>query len=334
MSEKLLEIPVISVIVPVFNAEKFLIRCIESIISQSFSNWELILVNDGSSDKSPQICDSYASYDSRVKVIHKQNQGVSKARNSGLDIAKGEYICFVDSDDVIDSCTFEKILPYIENKIDCIVYGYDRINNNKLEKFILPYKTQSEIILVDNIENFLWELKYNNLFVPLWNKIYKRNIIETYHFRNEENITINEDLIFNQRFFHKISTLSYVNIPLYHYTLFSSENCLSKRICDPETLLNVSKVINETSFKNSLFKELSMFDKFYYWDFIRLAYLNSYLLPQYTMRDTLRIIKIFTSCTRKDPDYNKYTKKLGKIKRYIYMFRSNYLIYIFHKLYK
>ena len=88
--------PAISIIIPVYNADKYLRRCIDSVISQSFTDFELILVDDGSKDKSPQICDEYASQDKRVRVIHKVNGGVSAARNDGLDIAKGEYVTFID----------------------------------------------------------------------------------------------------------------------------------------------------------------------------------------------------------------------------------------------
>ena len=88
--------PAISIIIPVYNAEKYLRRCIDSVLSQSFTDFELILVDDGSTDSSPQICDEYASQDSRVKVIHKANGGVSAARNDGLDIAKGEYVTFIE----------------------------------------------------------------------------------------------------------------------------------------------------------------------------------------------------------------------------------------------
>lgn len=118
----------ISVIIPVYNAEIFLSKCIESVLFQSYQNWELILINDGSTDNSSQICDFYVLKDNRIKVIHKQNQGVSAARNSGLDVAVGEYICFIDSDDVIDLRLFEIVLPFIDKQIDCIVYGYDRIH--------------------------------------------------------------------------------------------------------------------------------------------------------------------------------------------------------------
>ena len=94
--------PAISIIVPVYNAEKYLRRCIDSILSQSFTDFELILIDDGSTDLSPQICDEYASRDNRIKLIYKKNAGVSAARNDGLDIAQGEFITFVDSDDWVD----------------------------------------------------------------------------------------------------------------------------------------------------------------------------------------------------------------------------------------
>ena len=96
-------LPKISIIVPVFNAEKYIHRCIDSLLAQSFTNFELILVDDGSSDRSGQICDEYAAKDSRVSVFHKKNEGVSSARNLGLDNAKGEWISFVDSGQSISS---------------------------------------------------------------------------------------------------------------------------------------------------------------------------------------------------------------------------------------
>ena len=97
--------PVLSIIVPVYNVEKYLARCIDSILAQTFTDFELILVDDGSTDNSGEICDEYAGKDPRIIVIHKENGGVSSARNHGLDIARGEYITFVDSDDQIGTYT-------------------------------------------------------------------------------------------------------------------------------------------------------------------------------------------------------------------------------------
>lgn len=115
----------VSFIIPIYNAEKYLDECIKSIIKQTYSNFELLLVNDGSTDNSAIICDTYANKDSRIKVIHKINGGVSSARNIGLDNAKGEYICFVDADDVIHPKLLETTLSVLmETQQDIIIYRY------------------------------------------------------------------------------------------------------------------------------------------------------------------------------------------------------------------
>ena len=102
--------PLISIIVPVYNVEEFLPKCIDSILAQTYENLEIILVEDGTKDNSGQICDAYAEKDSRIKVIHKENGGLSSARNAGMDVARGEYFGFVDSDDWIEPETYESLM--------------------------------------------------------------------------------------------------------------------------------------------------------------------------------------------------------------------------------
>ncbi len=118
----------ISVIVPAYNAEKTLHRCVDSILAQTFEDFELILVDDGSKDSSGRICDEYAAKDSRIRVVHKSNGGVSSARNAGLDIASGEYVAFIDSDDYIDN---DYLLSFTRYNADLIVSGAKTISNNK-----------------------------------------------------------------------------------------------------------------------------------------------------------------------------------------------------------
>lgn len=114
--------PLISVIIPVYNVEKYLHRCLDSVIEQTYKNLEVILIDDGSTDHSGEICDDYAAKDVRIHVIHQENQGVSAARNKGLDTAKGEYIAFVDSDDYILPEMYAKMLEcIIENNVDFCV---------------------------------------------------------------------------------------------------------------------------------------------------------------------------------------------------------------------
>ena len=130
--------PAISIIVPVYNAEKYLRRCIDSILSQSLTDFELILIDDGSTDRSPHICDEYATRDKRIKLIHKKNAGVSAARNNGIDMASGDYLVFIDGDDWIASNMLEIMYKNIQKeKPDIINFNaYKHIEGKNIEKFL------------------------------------------------------------------------------------------------------------------------------------------------------------------------------------------------------
>ena len=168
----------ISIIVPVYNVEKYLIRCIESIINQTYKNIEIILVDDGSTDNSSKICDEYKNKDKRIKVIHKINGGLSSARNRGLDIAKGKYIGFVDSDDYISPNMYEILYKeLIDNKSDIVVCNFDRkedfnfvINNYKVKKL------NNINVIKENIKN---DINYN-IYIDdyAWNKLYKKELFK------------------------------------------------------------------------------------------------------------------------------------------------------------
>lgn len=134
-----MNIPQISVIVPVYNVEKYLTQCIESILNQTYQAFELLLIDDGSEDSSGNICNYYSNADSRVKVFHKENGGVSSARNMGIEHARGEWVCFVDSDDWIDKDTFEYIAG-LWKRADFLQFGYRKIGNNVSEYSYVPSK--------------------------------------------------------------------------------------------------------------------------------------------------------------------------------------------------
>ena len=165
----------ITVVVPIYKVEKYLEKCIDSIIKQTYENLEIILVDDGSPDKCPQICDEYAKKDSRIKVIHKKNGGLSDARNAGIDIAKGEYITFVDSDDYIEKDYVEVLYDSIkENDSDMaigshkVIYENGTILNKETgEKSVLDAKTVLERILYDE-----------NIDLSAWAKLYKTELFE------------------------------------------------------------------------------------------------------------------------------------------------------------
>lgn len=176
MEQHNITLPKLSIIVPVYNVEKYLSKCIDSILNQTFKDFELILIDDGSSDGSGKICDKYANKDRRIAVIHQENTGVSAARNAGLDIAKGEYIGFIDSDDFIDKSMYEKLINAIESfNVDMAICGYDYINESgKMER---KFKNSSPKTLSKS-ETFsaMFDMP-QTIRLGLVNKLFKSNLI-------------------------------------------------------------------------------------------------------------------------------------------------------------
>lgn len=210
----------LSVIMPVFNSEETLRIAIESVISQTFSDWELILVDDGSTDESSIICDKYAVKNDKIIVIHQKNLGVSGARNKGIEKATGNYLAFLDSDDYIDPFTYEKMM--IDAQIydaDMIMCGYYReFYNNGILKTTNVVNT-CEIRIqssTDFLQNFneLFQKNYINL---IWNKLYKRQVIISSGIRFQINVSIGEDLMFNIDFLKKTMNIYVDKQPFYHY---------------------------------------------------------------------------------------------------------------------
>lgn len=179
----------ISVIIPVYNAEKFLHRCLNSIINQTFTNLEIILIDDGSNDNSGQICDEYAKKDNRIIVIHKNNGGISSARNAGLDVAKGEWIAFVDSDDYIEIDMYEKLFNCAKKEnVDICASFFKYLTNDNIMLF---NPTKQDLSLVGKYDgNSFLELLYidsyaNGLCVSCWNKLYRKSIFDNLRFRTK-----------------------------------------------------------------------------------------------------------------------------------------------------
>lgn len=173
----------ISVIVPIFKVEQFLPRCIESIRNQTYQNIEIILVDDGSPDRCPEICDAYAKKDSRIKVIHKKNGGLSDARNAGIEIARGDYLCFVDSDDYIKSTMLECMLEAVNKSHSKLVITNLRAVNEQGECF---FDTEQSPIHngMYTAEELLSKI-YKNLgwyYIVAWNKLYHRSLFEQIRF--------------------------------------------------------------------------------------------------------------------------------------------------------
>lgn len=206
--------PKISVIVPVYNVEKYLCSCIDSILAQTFTDFELLLIDDGSRDKSGEICDEYANKDCRVKVFHKENGGVSSARNLGIDESKGEYLFFVDSDDIISSFYIEMFVNYIKkNDSVCVVCKYtNRLSllKNQIDSIKTKEMTSSEFL------DEIW-ISEGKLDGYLWNKMFKRKILIDLNIRFDEKVSIWEDMLFVVEYFVNISTVVFADAVLYYY---------------------------------------------------------------------------------------------------------------------
>ena len=213
--------PTVSVIVPVYRVEKYLRRCMESILKQTYSDFEIIVVDDGSTDECPLICDEYAKKDKRITVIHKNNGGLSSARNAGLDIANGEYILFVDSDDYIKPNLLETCLNKIkETNCDSVRFGYEKID----EKFNItrtrrPHDFSYSFLTSEEKLNFLCNvlLSYAIPFTA-WSCLFKNDIIKKHHLRFvSERIIYSEDTFFSSLYTFHSSTCVAIDESLYVY---------------------------------------------------------------------------------------------------------------------
>ena len=194
----------ISVIVPVYNSEKTLNRCIDSILSQTFSDFELIIVDDGSSDSSGEICDNYAKIDNRVKVFHKQNGGASSARNLGLDNVKGKWVTFCDSDDYVSPEWLDIYIRNCRNNVELIVQSF----NNK--SVVNNYFEGCTADFIDIFYDF-------SIIGYIWNKLFLASIINEYRIRYCEYFTFHEDEVFAYQYLQYTSNVIYTKESGYYY---------------------------------------------------------------------------------------------------------------------
>lgn len=197
----------LSVIIPVYNVEKYLSRCVNSVLNQTYKDFELILVDDGSLDKSPEICDGYKKKDSRVKVIHKENGGLSSARNAGLEICKGDYIFFIDSDDwLTDEKVLEEFISKAEKENSDFVYSFMNTATDETQKAIRMNKR-----FKDNDRLFFLSNPY--LF-SAWNKLYKNTLLQFLQFVPGR---VNEDVDVIPLVFCKANKVSRLDKHTYNY---------------------------------------------------------------------------------------------------------------------
>lgn len=210
--------PQISIIVPVYNTERYLSRCIDSILGQSFRDFELLLIDDGSKDGSGAICDEYAVKDARVKVFHQENQGVSVARNVGLENASGEWIYFPDSDDVIMPGALEMMMHMVNERIDFVMCGYEVYDEEGECTYAITTRRQCEMSKEDALMEMFASTDYRYQGY-LWNKLFRASIIRENHLAFVKGIKFNEDRLLDVEYLCLIQgNVAYTTTPIYQYT--------------------------------------------------------------------------------------------------------------------
>lgn len=219
--------PKVSIIVPIYNVEKYLDRCMMSLLSQTLKDIEIIMVDDGSPDNCPNLCDEYKKKDSRVKVVHKKNEGLGYARNSGLDVASGEYVAFVDSDDFVEDSMYAKLYNAAVSEKADVAYCNHFIFHTATNHVGTPYAPVEESItfrgseVVDEVmKNMIasapeatTERKY---YMSVWRGIFRRSVIGDLRFESERDY-LSEDIIYQVAVLQCASVVTFVHDRLYYY---------------------------------------------------------------------------------------------------------------------
>ena len=295
----------ISIIIPVYNVEKYLKKCLDSVISQSYKNLEIIIVDDGSIDNSLNICLDYQKKDNRIKVIHQENKGLSGARNRGFEESTGDYIWYIDSDDYIENDSLKVIKPYLD-KYDIIVFNFNEIRDNR----VIKIKDTKEY---DNVNQ-----KYMLSYAMAWNKIFNRKILGGEEF--PDRLTY-EDLYLMPTLGLKTNRIVFIDNYLYNYvqrsdSILNSGFKLKDKLCALEHLSNVLGLK--------------------YYDEIEYLYIYHLVIPcifdkiiknyKYNYKEINTIMK------EKFPNYykNKYWVRRGLFRKmFLYFFyKNNFLITI------
>ena len=206
----------VSIIVPVYNSAKTLRRCADSILNQDFTDYELFLVDDGSTDDSGAICDEYAALDNRVHVIHKNNSGVSDTRNTALDLAHGKYIQFLDSDDWITPDATKLLVRTAEkNNCDLVIADFYRVNGERVSQ--KGDIDEDAVLSKEEFSHHMMENPADFYYGVIWNKLYRRDIIEKHELRMNVQINWCEDFMFNLEYIRYAERFIALKVPIYHY---------------------------------------------------------------------------------------------------------------------
>ena len=207
--------PEVSIIVPLYNAEKYIARCLDSLLSQTFENIEVVIINDGSTDDSREICEEFSHRDSRIKIFDMSNSGVSAARNKGISYCRGEWILFVDSDDAIDHNTVEVLLELQKRQnVDTVVYSFIFEFKDSEKAHKLPNQS---INVCDLLQSYITLESADVVLCSTCNKLYRKSIIVDNNIRFALDLPYGEDFDFNSKYFSYSPELYTTDLVFYHY---------------------------------------------------------------------------------------------------------------------
>lgn len=281
--------PLISIIIPAYNIENYIAKCLDSLLNQTYKNLEIIVVDDGSGDNTGNVIDNYEAKYGNIKVIHKKNAGVSAARNSGIEVASGDYIGFVDGDDTVDEEMFDML---INNAIK-----YDADISHCGYKMVFPSRTDyyynTGIFIEQDNELGLKDLLIGSRVEPgLWNKIYKKELFND--IKVDESIKINEDLLVNYYLFKKAKKSIFYDKCFYNYTIRKGSAATSK--------VNINKIIDPVKVRREILEDLEKDSDLY-----NIAY-EKYIM---SLVGICRDVQI-----RKNKEYKSYIDDAKKSLRY------------------
>ncbi|MCI8856247.1 MAG: glycosyltransferase [Clostridiaceae bacterium] len=208
--------PLVSIIIPVYNAAPYLPACLETVRRQRYENIEILLVNDGSSDSSPHLCDMYARVDSRIKVVDKPNGGVSSSRNLAIEQAQGTYLQFADSDDWLDrNATRLLVERALETSADLVISHFCRVNGDKIT--VSGFLNQYNVMDQHEFAKRLMEEPASFYYGVMWNKLYRKDIILSHNIRCSETLRWSEDFLFNLEYIRYAERFAALETPIYYY---------------------------------------------------------------------------------------------------------------------
>lgn len=320
--------PLLSIIIPVYNVEKYLSRCLQSIVEQTFKEFEVILINDGSKDNSKEICEEFCLHDFRFKLINQENKGAGCARNKGINNAIGKYLCFIDADDWIEPHYLETIINASED-FDIIFWGYTIETPTKKEEHTLSPCTCRQ---ADDCIKSIYDLKKKYEYGFTVTCLLKNDFIQQFNILFPTNIQLHEDIVFINNYCSYIKSLRIIDLTGYHYMKYS-DSSLSRRFIPYEEAYNIASEVFHSSIHWHKYKPLYDFELTNYMNWLTLSVANMYQ-AQNQYPDFQARIQQIKRVLQKIYECHYDLSNLPTKRKYIFQLQNTYLIDICYRFIK